>query len=411
MNIGIVTTWFERGAAYVSKQFEQIIKEEHDVFIYARGGEKYAIGDPIWDRENVTWGKNIRSRFALTLMHKNDFKFWIDNNSIELILFNEQHWFEPLLWCKEWKIKTAAYIDYYTKETVELFDIYDLLICNTKRHYSVFEKTKKAKYLPWGTDTDKFVNPAYDELANDGFVTFFHSCGMGPQRKGTEQLIEAFDRTEHAKKLIIHTQRKLTGKTFDRLIPKLQLEGRLEIVNKTVAAPGLFHLGDVYLYPTLLEGIGLTIAEALSCGLPVVVPDNGPMNEFVDEGFNGLLVKLGDCYYRNDGYYWPLCKVNIDDLAMKIDQLSTNKKEVLKMKKNARQYAVENLSLTTNMQSLPSLMEKVEYKPINPRTREKVLAFNKKGFGRFNNLYIKLYPVISIFYTLYGLIKPYVKRE
>ena len=57
MNIGIITTWFERGAAYVSKQFEDIFSLNHNVFIYARGGEKYAKGDPKWNRPNVTWGK------------------------------------------------------------------------------------------------------------------------------------------------------------------------------------------------------------------------------------------------------------------------------------------------------------------------------------------------------------------
>ena len=57
MNIGIVTTWFERGAAYVSKQFEESLEINNNVFIYARGGEKYAIGDPIWDKDNVTWSK------------------------------------------------------------------------------------------------------------------------------------------------------------------------------------------------------------------------------------------------------------------------------------------------------------------------------------------------------------------
>lgn len=59
MNIGIVTTWFERGAAYVSRQFEQVLeKDGHNVFILARGGEKYAKGDPKWDLDNVHWGKN-----------------------------------------------------------------------------------------------------------------------------------------------------------------------------------------------------------------------------------------------------------------------------------------------------------------------------------------------------------------
>lgn len=53
MKIGIVTTWFERGAAYVSRQFMDILKSTDEVFIYARGGEAYAQGNPTWDLPNV----------------------------------------------------------------------------------------------------------------------------------------------------------------------------------------------------------------------------------------------------------------------------------------------------------------------------------------------------------------------
>lgn len=412
MKIGIVTTWFERGAAYVSKQFEEVLSEDNNVFIYARGGEKYAIGDPIWDKKNVTWGKNIRSRFTLTLIDKKDFKSWIETNSIELILFNEQHWFEPLLWCKEWNIKTVAYIDYYTKETVGLFNIYDLLICNTKRHYSVFRSSNKAKYLPWGTDTDIFTNSNNSsELVSGNFVTFFHSCGMGAKRKGTEQLLIAFSKTKKAEKLIIHTQQPLTGNNIEKIIEDLENKGRLEIINKTVAAPGLFHLGDVYLYPTLLEGIGLTIAEALSCGLVAVVPDTAPMNEFIEQGYNGLLIKNGRSYYRDDGYYWPLSEIDCNDLAEKIDYLAMNKDKVVDMKKNARQFAVDNLIFKKNMEPLSSILEAVKFTPIKPELENKIIEFNKKGFGKFNDLYVKLYPLINILYVTYGYIKPILKKK
>ena len=57
MNIGIVTTWFERGAAYVSRQYMEVLQKTDEVFIYARGGEKYEVGNPKWDLPNVHWGK------------------------------------------------------------------------------------------------------------------------------------------------------------------------------------------------------------------------------------------------------------------------------------------------------------------------------------------------------------------
>ena len=72
---------------------------------------------------------------------------------------------------------------------------------------------------------------------------------------------------------------------------------------ETVAAPGLYHLGDIYVYPSILDGLGLTVAEALSCGLPCIVPDNAPMNEFIQSGINGRIADVEYLYARSDGYF------------------------------------------------------------------------------------------------------------
>ena len=64
MNVGIVTTWFERGAAYVSRQYLEALRSDsnNSVYIYARGGESYARNQSEWDRDFVTWGKvNLKS--------------------------------------------------------------------------------------------------------------------------------------------------------------------------------------------------------------------------------------------------------------------------------------------------------------------------------------------------------------
>ena len=51
--IGIVTTWFERGAAYVSRAYRDALDSAFEVQIYARGGERCAPGDPRWDGPEV----------------------------------------------------------------------------------------------------------------------------------------------------------------------------------------------------------------------------------------------------------------------------------------------------------------------------------------------------------------------
>lgn len=390
MNIGIVTTWFERGAAYVSRQFKEILEAENNVFIYARGGEEYAIGNPEWDLDSVYWAKKVKTPFfAGTVIDKSDFIKWIQKNKIELIIFNEQHWFRPILWCKELKIKTVSYIDYYTEKTLPLFAAYDALICNTKKHYSAFSWHKGALYLPWGTDINMYKPTNKAGLVNDNYVTFFHSAGYLGIRKGTDLLILALKKTKFVKKLIIHTQSDLYELYPDLadIMDELKSEGRLEIIHKTVPAPGLYCLGDVYVYPTRLEGIGLTIAESISSGLVPVVPDNGPMNEFVNCNF-GYLIKIDRFISRSDGYYWPKCEVDIDNLVEIMDDLAQNPEKVLHLKQEARNYAESSLDFSKNASILNSLVKDVCFTN-NDMAKRKIDSFENEGLAKLNKIIIK----------------------
>jgi glycosyltransferase involved in cell wall biosynthesis len=67
-------------------------------------------------------------------------------------------------------------------------------------------------------------------------------------------------------------------------------DSRIEFIEKTIPAPGLYFRGDVFVYPTRLEGIGLCVPEALACGLPVITTENSPMNKFV-KVYNGFSKK------------------------------------------------------------------------------------------------------------------------
>ncbi len=372
LRVGIVTTWFERGAAYVSRQYKQALETECDVFVFARGGETYAAGDPVWDDEKVTWAKKPQSAIS-TAFDLKEFRDWIQRNQINVILFNEQHWWPPVLACAQSGIKIGSYVDYYTEQTIPLFQCYDFLLCNTYRHYSAFDWHPQAVHIPWGTALDLFQPVSFSPV-EPGIVTFFHSAGLNPSRKGTDQLLQAFSGLDGPARLVIHSQVSLASyfPHLSGLIKNLEKENRLIRHEKTVTAPGLYHLGDVYVYPSRLEGLGLTVAEALACGLPVITCDNAPMNEFIDES-SGVTVPITRLFARHDGYYWPQCLVDIEALrsAMRkyIDEF-----DALEMKKRAaRQHAEKHLDWWKNTENLPRLLN--EFKIIPPH--EKEVAFRQ----------------------------------
>jgi glycosyltransferase involved in cell wall biosynthesis len=51
---------------------------------------------------------------------------------------------------------------------------------------------------------------------------------------------------------------------------------------------------DVFVLPSLWEGFGLVLVEAMAAGRPVVASAVGPISEIVVDGVTGLLVPPGD---------------------------------------------------------------------------------------------------------------------
>lgn len=58
--------------------------------------------------------------------------------------------------------------------------------------------------------------------------------------------------------------------------------------------PELMAVMDVFVLPSLAEGISNTILEAMSSGLPVIATAVGGNLELVEDGYNGCLVPVGD---------------------------------------------------------------------------------------------------------------------
>ena len=68
-----------------------------------------------------------------------------------------------------------------------------------------------------------------------------------------------------------------------------------------------------------IETFGLTALEAMSAGLPVIVPTLGGIAELVDDGVNGYKIDVHD----------------IDRIVERIDNIFTDKSLYLKLSENA----------------------------------------------------------------------------
>jgi glycosyltransferase involved in cell wall biosynthesis len=82
----------------------------------------------------------------------------------------------------------------------------------------------------------------------------------------------------------LRTRRRLTSS------PNLQAVGAIPFKDM----PNHYHQMDLLLMPSVREGFGLAIAEAMACGLPVVASNCSAIPELIDNGKGGFLCPVGD---------------------------------------------------------------------------------------------------------------------
>jgi glycosyltransferase involved in cell wall biosynthesis len=58
--------------------------------------------------------------------------------------------------------------------------------------------------------------------------------------------------------------------------------------------PTVYAQHDILVFPSLVEGMPLTLLEAMASGMPVVTTDTCGMSDVVEDRFNGLLVPPAD---------------------------------------------------------------------------------------------------------------------
>ncbi len=129
-------------------------------------------------------------------------------------------------------------------------------------------------------------------------------------RKGIKYLIEAVKKLTEEK---LNVGLKIIGEgdakeSLKNMTESLKIKNRVEFLGmiEHEKLPKKYQRADVFVLPSLNEGMSNTLLEALSSGLPVVATDTGGTKELVMDGENGFIVR----------------KKNHIDLAEKIEKLA-----------------------------------------------------------------------------------------
>jgi len=108
----------------------------------------------------------------------------------------------------------------------------------------------------------------------------------------------------------------------------VRMTGRVEDVR-----PILWAL-DLFVMPSLMEGLGIAMLEAMACGLPIVASRAGGIVDAVNDGRNGILVE----------------PANVSGLAEALGHLCTDSRIPIVLGTAARSSAVQRFSMETMAQ-------------------------------------------------------------
>ena len=114
--------------------------------------------------------------------------------------------------------------------------------------------------------------------------------GDSEWRKNLRRCLEALQGVDMDLKLVLVGKRAVTDEKLHAWIDELDLRGRVITPGfvPEVDLPLLYGAAEAFLFPSLYEGFGLPVAEAMACGCPVITSALSSLPEVA--GSAGILV-------------------------------------------------------------------------------------------------------------------------
>ncbi len=173
------------------------------------------------------------------------------------------------------------------------------------------------------------------------FVTVAHLF----ERKGYEPALRAFHAVVRASPgahyIVVGTGDMAHERRLRSLSGQLGVEGRVHFVGFQTDVRAYLEAADVYVQPSLMEGFGIAVVEAMACGRPVVASETGGLPDIVVDGVTGALVPPGDA----------------DRLARAMIELSADSPRRLAMGAAGQRRVAEHFSVGRMMAGLTAAYE------------------------------------------------------
>jgi glycosyltransferase involved in cell wall biosynthesis len=151
-------------------------------------------------------------------------------------------------------------------------------------------------------DINKFNKPIQKPLLkkelgipeNDSILI---NIGNVRRQKGQIYLVKALSKLIEQNKNVSLIIVGRYGDSIEELtaeINRLNLQDRVFLVGFRNDIPQLLNISDIFVFPSLTEGLGIAVLEAMASGVPVVASNISAISEYIKDSKDGYLVKYDD---------------------------------------------------------------------------------------------------------------------
>lgn len=149
---------------------------------------------------------------------------------------------------------------------------------------------EKLLKVPYGFNKPASSGNKKSPTTNQDFTVLY--VGTISIRKGIKYLIEAFHKLQHPNKKLV-----LVGPDIaDGAIKGMELTADIIFTGSLKGAEleAAYAAADVFCLPSIEDGFGLVLGEAMSHGLPIVTTTNTAAEDIIIDGVEGYIVPIRD---------------------------------------------------------------------------------------------------------------------
>ena len=200
-----------------------------------------------------------------------------------------------------WKLWAHRMLDRVTMRWVTLFHALSEAVAESW-HTVVGIPRSKIRVIPRGVNLRQMEEAPVRsaarelilaELALDPDTFLILSIGRHEAQKGHRYVVESMPTIRRAVPnavLVLAGQPGTLTSHLEGMIAELGMTNAISLLGRRTDVPTLLRAADVFVFPSLFEGMGVTLLEAMAAGLPCVTIRQPPMTEIITDGVDGVLV-------------------------------------------------------------------------------------------------------------------------